>query len=195
LLSLTPGPHSSVSLPSPSFLLSPASPACRRSRADPAAPRLSPFLLSSTDLPIKAFNRPGTIGVVSPFLAPSRDGRGHQWQAPLLGARPPPFAFLPALLFKPVLDRLQPQFPSATASGSCRRRAFVTAGEGPPPPPPFSSLWVHQGLIKLNWLQVPVLGARGCRASSMPERRPSCRRCQAPPLLNPLHLRARPLHL
>jgi hypothetical protein len=90
---------------------------------------------------------------------------------------------------------LEPQFPSAAASGSRRRHAFVASGEGPPPPPPFSSLWVHQGLIKLNWLQVPVLGARGCHASSTPERRPSCRRCQAPPLLNPLHLRARPLHL
>jgi hypothetical protein len=89
---------------------------------------------------------------------------------------------------------LEPQFPSAAASGSRRRRANVAVGEGPPPPPFSLSLWVHQGLIKLNWLQVPILGARGCRASSTLERRPSCRRCKAPPLLNPLHLRARPLH-
>jgi hypothetical protein len=63
-------------------------------------------------LPIKAFNRPGTVGAVSPFLAPSRDGRGHQWQAPPLGARPPSFAFLPVLLFKPVLDGLRLPLPS-----------------------------------------------------------------------------------
>jgi hypothetical protein len=88
----------------------------------------------------------------------------------------------------------EPQFPSAAASGPRPRRASVAVSEGPPPPPPFSSLWVHQELIKLNWLQVCVLGARGRRASSTPERRPSCRRCQAPPLLNPLRLRARPLH-
>jgi hypothetical protein len=107
LLSLTPGPRSSVS-PSPlPFLLPPASPARRRSRANPVVPRLSPFLLSSPSLPIKAFNRPGTIGAVSPFLASSRDGRGHQWQAPPPGARSPPFAFLPALLFKPVIDCLR----------------------------------------------------------------------------------------
>jgi hypothetical protein len=88
----------------------------------------------------------------------------------------------------------EPQFPCAAASGPRRRRASAAVGEGSPLPPPFSSLWVHQGLIKLNWLQVHVLGARGRRASSTPERRPSCRRCQAPPPLDPLRLRARPLH-
>jgi hypothetical protein len=88
----------------------------------------------------------------------------------------------------------KPQFPSVAASGPHCRRASAAVGEGSPPPPPFTSLWVHQGLIKLNWLQVRVLGARGRRASSTPERRPSCRRCQTSPPLNPLRLRARPLH-
>jgi hypothetical protein len=45
---------------------------------------------------------------------------------------------------------LEPQFTSAAASGSRRRRAIVAAGEGLPPPPFSLSLWVHQGLIKLN---------------------------------------------
>jgi hypothetical protein len=87
----------------------------------------------------------------------------------------------------------EPQFPCA-ASGPRRRRASAAVGEESPPPPPFSSLWVHQGLTKLNWLQIHVLEARGRRASSTPERRPSCRRCQAPPPLDPFRLRARPLH-
>jgi hypothetical protein len=89
---------------------------------------------------------------------------------------------------------LEPQFPAA-ASGSRRSRAIIAAGEGPPPPPFFLSLWVHQGLIKLNWLQVLVPRARGRRASTTPERRPTRRHCQALPLLNLLHPRARPLHL
>jgi hypothetical protein len=132
---------------------------------------------------------------------------------PAINGKPPAspspscFAYLPAPLFKLALDRLrvplhpqhtmhstEPQFPSAAASGPRRRHASAAVGEGSPPPPPFSSLWVHQGLIKLNWLQVRVLGARGRRASSTPERRPSCRRCQAPPPLDPLRLRACPLH-
>jgi hypothetical protein len=47
------------------------------------------------------------LGTFPPFLAPSRDGRGHQWQAPPLGARPPPFAFLPLALFKHALELLR----------------------------------------------------------------------------------------
>jgi hypothetical protein len=91
---------------------------------------------------------------------------------------------------------LEHQFPSITASGSRRRRRdFVAAGEGQPLPPFFSSLWVHQGLIKLGLLQVLVPRARGSRASTTPERRPTRRRCQAPPPSHLLHLRPRPLLL
>jgi hypothetical protein len=49
-LSLTPGPHSSASPSPPSFLLPSASPACRRSRADSAAPRLLRFLFLPSKL-------------------------------------------------------------------------------------------------------------------------------------------------
>jgi hypothetical protein len=87
---------------------------------------------------------------------------------------------------------LEPQFTSAAASGSRRRRAIVAASEGQPPPPLFSSLWVHQRLIKLDWLQVLDPRARGSRASTTPERRPTRRRCQASPPLHLLHLRAHP---
>jgi hypothetical protein len=90
---------------------------------------------------------------------------------------------------------LEHQFTSAAASGSRRRRAFVAAGEGPPPPPFSLSLWVHQGLIKLELLQVFVPRARGCRASTTPERRPTRRRCQASSPSHLLHLRAHPLLL
>jgi hypothetical protein len=52
---------------------------------------------------------------------------------------------------------LKDQFTSAAASGSRRRRrAIIAAGEGQPPPPFSLSLWVHQGLIKLDWLQVLI---------------------------------------
>jgi hypothetical protein len=54
---------------------------------------------------------------------------------------------------------IEPQFPNAAASGPRRRRASVAVGEGPPPPPPFTSLWVHQRLIKHVLLQVHVLDA------------------------------------
>jgi hypothetical protein len=88
---------------------------------------------------------------------------------------------------------LEYQFPSIAASGSRRRRRdFVTTGEGQPPPPFFLSPWVHQGLIKLELLQVIVPEARGSRTSTTPERRPTRRRCQAPPPSHLLHLRARP---
>jgi hypothetical protein len=50
-------------------------------------------------LPIKSINRPRSIGVVSPFLALSRDGRGHQWQAPPPGILLPPVASLPLALY------------------------------------------------------------------------------------------------
>jgi hypothetical protein len=91
---------------------------------------------------------------------------------------------------------LEHQFTSAAASGSRhRRRAFVAAGERPPPPPFSLSLRVHQGLIRLDWLQVLIPRARGTRALTTPERRPTRRRCQAPSPSHLLHLRARPLLL
>jgi hypothetical protein len=91
---------------------------------------------------------------------------------------------------------LEHQFTSAATSGSRRRRrAIDAAGEGQPPPPLFSSLWVHQRLIKPGLLQVLVPRARGSRASTTPEPRPTRRRCQAPPPSHLLHLRAHPLLL
>jgi hypothetical protein len=87
---------------------------------------------------------------------------------------------------------LEHQFPSIAASGSRRRRReFVAAGEGQSPPPFFLSPWVHQGLIKLGLLQVLVPGAVEAAPPITPERRPTCRRCQAPPSSHLLHLRAR----
>jgi hypothetical protein len=50
-------------------------------------------------LPIKSSNRPRSNGVVSPFLAPSRDGRGHQWQAPPPGVLLPPVTSFPLALY------------------------------------------------------------------------------------------------
>jgi hypothetical protein len=116
LLSLTPGPtRQPLHLPLPFFFPLPRRPAAAAAWIPPR-PAFSPSFFSPASLPIKAFNRPSTIGAVSPFLAPSHDGRGHQWQAPL-GARPPPFAFLPALLFKHALEllrlRLHPQHTNA----------------------------------------------------------------------------------
>jgi hypothetical protein len=91
---------------------------------------------------------------------------------------------------------LKHQIPSIAASGSRRRRReFVAAGEGQPPPPFSLSPWVHQGLIKLGLLQVLIPRARGSRASTTPESRPTRHRCQAPPSSHLLHLRARPLLL
>jgi hypothetical protein len=125
----------------------------------PPRPVSSPSFLSSPDLPIKALNRPRSIGAVSPFLAPSRDGRGHQWQAPPLGARSPPLAILPLALLKPVLERLRLPLPSQHTHSLARAPIHLCRRLGFPPPPsnrrrrrrPFSlSLWVHQGLIKLN---------------------------------------------
>jgi hypothetical protein len=63
-------------------------------------------------LPIKAINHPRSSGVVSLSFARSRDGRGHQWQVPPLGAPSPSLALLPVLLFKPVLKRLRLPLPS-----------------------------------------------------------------------------------
>jgi hypothetical protein len=60
---------------------------------------------------------------------------------------------------------LEHQFPSIAASGSRRRRREFVA--------------------------VLVPRARGRRASTTPERRPTRRRCQAPPSSHPLRFRAR----
>jgi hypothetical protein len=51
-------------------------------------------------LPIKAIKHPRSIGGRFPSFAPSRDGRGHQWQAPPPRARSPPLTFFPLALFK-----------------------------------------------------------------------------------------------
>jgi hypothetical protein len=83
------------------------------------------------------------------------------------------------------------QFPCATASGLRRRRRFVAAGERLDPPSVFFDLWDRLELDKLVLPQVFVPDARGSRAPSSPERRPSRRRHQAPPLPSPLHPLAR----
>jgi hypothetical protein len=81
------------------------------------------------------------------------------------------------------------QFPRAAASGSRRRRRFVAAGERLDPLPVFFGFWDRQELDKLMLSQVFIPEARGSRAPSSPERRPSHRRRRAPllpPLLRPL---------
>jgi hypothetical protein len=101
------------------------------------APAFSPSFLSPASTPIKAINPPLKSPTVSrfplAFFTPGRSA-GHQWQA---AGRPSPsrFAYLPAPLFKLVLNRLRlplpfqhayslarAQFPSAAASGPRRRR-------------------------------------------------------------------------
>jgi hypothetical protein len=41
-----------------------------------------------------------------PSFSTECDGRDHQWQAPPLGVRSPPLAFLPLALFKHALELL-----------------------------------------------------------------------------------------
>jgi hypothetical protein len=84
---------------------------------------------------------------------------------------------------------LEHQFPRAAASGSRRRRRSVAAGDRLDPLPVFFGFWDRQELDKLVLSHVFVPDARGSRAPSSPERRPSRRRRQAPllpPLLRPL---------
>jgi hypothetical protein len=69
--------------------------------------------------------------------------------------------------------------------------ANAAAGEGPPLSLLFPYPWVRQELDKLVLSQVFVPDARGSRAPSSPERRPSRRRYRAPPLPPPLHPLAR----
>jgi hypothetical protein len=179
-----------VSLPSSPFLFFfPALAGRRRSRAESAPPPPSPLPFP----PLRARQLRQLIPTQIPgrFPFPPCLLYARTARRPSMASRRPPHP-LPAsptslrLYLSPCTSSYaslctrstpthptEPQFSSATASGPRRRRASVAVGEGPPPPPPFSSLGVHQGLIKLNWLQVHVLGARGRRASSTPERRPS----------------------
>jgi hypothetical protein len=68
---------------------------------------------------------------------------------------------------------------------------FAAAGEGQTPPPLFLSPLVRRGLTELVLPQVFVPGAFRSRAPTTPERRPTRRRCQAPPPSHPLRIRAR----
>jgi hypothetical protein len=126
-------------------------------------------------LPIKAINRPRSIGVISPFLAPSRDGRGHQWQAPPLGAHSPPLAFLPLALFKPVLERLRLPLPSQHTHSPTRAPIHQRRRLGfPPPRVPaavvHSSPLVNDHLRRLSFLLFGFTrgssSSIGCRFSS-----------------------------
>jgi hypothetical protein len=149
LLSLTPGPHPSVSPLPLSFLLSPPCLAGLPPRPRiPPRPASPPSFPSPLGLPIKAIKHLRSIGGRFPSFAPSRDGRGHQWQVPPPGARSPPLTFLPLALLSsrtnpcaslclcntPTRTR-EPQFPCATASGFRRRRRSIAVGEGLDPRP------------------------------------------------------------
>jgi hypothetical protein len=74
-----------------------------------------------------------------------------------------------------------PNSTDAAASGSRRRRQFITAGEGLVPSPFLFDSWGRQELNEHVLSQVPVPDARGSRAPITPERRPIRRRCQASP--------------
>jgi hypothetical protein len=84
-------------------------------------------------LPIKAINHPRSIGAVSLSFAPSRDGRGHQWQAPPLGARSPSLALLSVMLFKHVLERLRLPLPSQRTHSLARAPIHQRRRLGFPP--------------------------------------------------------------
>jgi hypothetical protein len=86
-------------------------------------------------LPIKAINHPRSSGVVSLSFALNRDGRGHQWQAPPLGACSPPLALLPMLLLKPVLERLRLPLPSQRTHSLARAPIHQRRRLRFPPPP------------------------------------------------------------
>jgi hypothetical protein len=87
---LTSGARLSAS-PSPlSFLLRLAIQPSRRRRAIPAAPGRLPTFLSSPRSQLRQSNPPEiNWDRYFPSLNPSRDGRGHQWQA---AGRPIPFS-------------------------------------------------------------------------------------------------------
>jgi hypothetical protein len=78
----------------------------------------------------------------SPFLSSSprcpagrRDGRGHQWQAPPLGVRPSPLAFLPLALFKLAHEPLRLPLPLQHPSTRARAPISPRRRLGFPPPP------------------------------------------------------------
>jgi hypothetical protein len=89
----------------------PRRPAAAAANLATPRPASFPSFPSSSSLPIKAINHSRSSGAVSLSFAPSRDGRGHQWQVPPLGAPSPSLALLPVLLFKPVLKRLRLPLP------------------------------------------------------------------------------------
>jgi hypothetical protein len=106
--------------------------------------------------------------------------------APYLSSRTSPCASL--CLCNTLTHALEHQFPRTAASDSLRRRRSVAAGEGLDPPPVLFHFWDCQELNEHALLQVLVPDARGSRAPSSPERRPSRRRRRAPslpPLLRP----------
>jgi hypothetical protein len=86
---VTPGPRLSAS---PSPFLSSSSSRCPTDPTPPRNPRRarpSPYLPFLSPQPIKAIKPPrDQLGRYFPSLNPSRDGRGHQWQA---AGRPVPF--------------------------------------------------------------------------------------------------------
>jgi hypothetical protein len=110
--------------------------------ADPAPPREFrrapplPFPPSSPNRPIKAINP--SLDQLEPLLslAPSRDGRGDQWQEPPLGACSPPLAFLPLALFKLVLELLRLPLPSQRTNTLARAPNPQHRRLGFPPPLP-----------------------------------------------------------
>jgi hypothetical protein len=123
-LSLSPLP------PSP-----PCCPPTRRHRANPAAPRLFPSLPLHQTGQLRQLTPPSiNWGRYFP-LAPSCDGRRHQWQAPPLGARSPPHAFLPLALFKLVLELLRLPLPSQRTNSLARAPIPQHHRLGFPPPP------------------------------------------------------------
>jgi hypothetical protein len=132
LLSLTPGPYLSASLP-PFLSSSPCSPARRRSRAKSAAPPPSPLSFSPLRArQLRQLNPHSNPRPFPLFPLPSLRPDGP----PAINGKPPAasspfrFAYLLAPLFKLALDRLRlplpsqhtyplarAQFPSAAASG------------------------------------------------------------------------------
>jgi hypothetical protein len=90
---------------------------------------------------------------------------------PHLSSRTSPCASL--CLCDTLAHALGHQFPYTAASGSRRRHRSVAAGEGLDPSLVLFDFWDRQELNELVLSQVFVPDARGSRAPSSPERRPS----------------------